>query len=192
MRGGNYRWNGQQNPPPPGFQSGCFSEQMLVTTENGWEPFGNIQPGVKVSSFDPANGQVAPRRVYKKLTFKNREIWRLQADGIRQIETTCYHPFLTSRGWVATHRLRENDVLLGINGLGKLQRHRIHACSRTDARMEVVNLITEREHTFMVNGLVVHNYSWARSARTLFSEVWAALGGYQTDDPSLHAEPFTR
>lgn len=176
-----YSWNGNSNPGPPGH--GCFSERMEITTDNGFEPLGNIRPGAKVSSFDLKSGKMVMRRVYTKKVYENRKIWALKVDGLSNtIETTAHHPFLTPRGWVTAQSLRKDDRLLGVNEQGLIHRYNILSSSNSGERQTVVNLITANEHTFMVNGLIVHNYSWARSIRSLLSETWAALGGYETGE----------
>jgi hypothetical protein len=145
----------------------CFPASALVLTPGGEREMADIQPGSLVVS-TAESGAVATRRVLKKKVHRRGRLWRVECAGeSAAIDVTKRHSFLTDRGWVQAWRLRPGDRLRGIDAS---YRH-VVTIGVTNEIVPVFNLITESEHTFVVHGCIVHNYTYWRSLRTWCSEL---------------------
>jgi hypothetical protein len=78
---------------------------------------------------------------------------------------TPSHSFLSARGWLRADQLREGDML-ALHQTSGNEMHSVSSVTSSGFADSVYNLITSEEHTFIVDGLVVHNFSYLRSLRT--------------------------
>lgn len=145
----------------------CFPASARVMTPIGWSPIGEVKAGQVVVSYNAADDAVYSRRVTRKLSHGFASIWEIRTANRRTpILTTPGHSFLTEHGWVLAKDLESDDFLLGINQKSGLVRERVLSSESTAIREPVFNLHTEAEHTFIVEGFVVHNFSYLRNIRT--------------------------
>ncbi len=142
-------------------QKKCFPGDARVLTAAGPRPISDVEPGDLVVSYRP-DGTTTLRPVTRKLVHGESTICRvvLAADA-RPLRSTPEHRVLATRGWLQVKELREGDELIREEG-----------CSRiveilTEPNPEpVFNLYTAGEHTFFVEGIVVHNFAYLPVLRT--------------------------
>lgn len=145
---------------PPTWQPGCFPAHSLVRTAAGMTPIVSIKPGDLVTSFDARSGNICNRKVIRLKSHQPRRLYQIELENDEMIETTASHSFLSGRGWKTTRRLRLGDAVHTVDGLVPVRK-----VTKTSCCAPVYNLITECEHTFVVHGCVVHNFTHLRRAR---------------------------
>jgi pretoxin HINT domain-containing protein len=123
-----------------------------------------LQIGDPVISYQSSTGQMRVRRVTKRVDHAPTQIWEVNIQGTAiPVSTTECHPFLTRRGWVFASRLKPGDELISI---GRSGHQCVASACRTDRVEPVHNLFTTGEHTFVVQGYVVHNFAYLRNLRS--------------------------
>lgn len=159
----------------------CFVGTTPVLTPDGWRPMSELGKDDQVVSYDKSSGATTIRHVKERKHHKSAVIWEVcLTHGKEPICTTRFHSFLTNRGWKRTNQLRSGDILISVG------REKIVVASivKTNRVEPVFNLITEGEHTFIVQGCVVHNFTYLRSLRIWWHEhIWR--------NESFEAENYT-
>ncbi len=147
--------------------SSCFAGSALVLTPDGWEEIRAIKAGDEILSYDSRESELVARPVNMRLKCRTRVIWEIHADDLIQaIPTTSGHTFLTTRGWVATKHLRNDDELLTVSAGGTPSLSKITSVCRTQRKEPTYSLNTAGEHNFVAAGAVAHNFSYFRTFRT--------------------------
>ena len=144
--------------------SSCFPASALVATPYGDRRIASFEVGDAVLSWSPAARRLVEHVVTRVLVHAPCEFWRVRIEYGRDIVTTPNHRFLTSRGWVRADRLRPGDTLVRPNG--DAQAVPVLAIESGARHEAAYNLFTNGEHSFMVDGFVVHNFSHLRALRT--------------------------
>lgn len=162
-----------QNPestgPSGGGSSGgssCFPASALVETPSGPRPIGEIRRGAEVWAWSPERRCRVVARVTARREHPPQELWRIAfGDGGAPLVTTGNHTLLTCLGWQRADRIRPGDRLPSSGGeLGRLVVH----SEATGHREPVFNLHTTGPHTFVVEGVVAHNFTVLREIRALW------------------------
>ena len=149
----------------------CFTRDTLVSTENGLQPIGLIQPGSRVYSYEFESRSWVLREVLER----HDNIYDGPVVVIRtqnaEIQCTVYHPFwvisgrdlqdrsvprelnefedqgqLTPGRWVNSHELRAGDRILQQNG-------------NHEVIMEIRQVATELTSVSNLTIMSAHNYS---------------------------------
>ncbi len=145
---------------PEASSSGCFPAGAQVLTSAGYRAIVEIEPGDLVVSYR-SDGMATLRPVTRKLAHEKCVVQRvLLEDGV-PLRVTENHSVLTSRGWLQVKALQAGDQLVRQQGTSfvlEVLTERIPE--------PVYNLYTAGEHTFVVDGVVVHNFTFARGLRT--------------------------
>lgn len=94
----------------------CFTEDALVTTENGYKKIKDIQIGDKVATMTGFNRVTY---VHKK-PVKNRTLNLIKLSNGQSIIVTEDHLFMTTEGWIEAKNLIKGDVLIDFDNLSKL------------------------------------------------------------------------
>ena len=94
----------------------CFTEDALVTTENGYKKIKDIQVGDKVATMTGFNRVTY---VHKK-PVKNRTLNLIKLSNGQSIKVTEDHLFMTTEGWIEARNLIKGDVLIDYDNLSKL------------------------------------------------------------------------
>jgi hypothetical protein len=145
---------------------GCFPSTALVLTTDGWKQIVSVNPGDLVLSYNSDKQQIEPSTVLLRKNHKPERLWKLDfEDGGDQLITTGSHSFLTERGWLKTKKLKVTDKLISTNLFDEKYRV-LRSIRETQESAPVYNLITAGSHTFIVNGIVAHNFTVFRSLRT--------------------------
>lgn len=136
----------------------CFPAGTMV----GDTPIERVRVGDSVPTFDEATGEV--RRGLVTHVFESPmpdDMVRLLLPNGRTLYCTLGHPIFTRRGWVDAAELRRSDEVLvdagaGLSAWGELRGASL--LKREDfPEARVYNLEVEGTHTYLTNGLVVHN-----------------------------------
>ena len=135
----------------------CLGRGSCVDIPGGVRNIEDVREGDAVLAWCESRNRVVEDKVVAARVTGIKPTVRIDfADG-RSVRATANHPFLTSRGWVAAGDLRESDEVVDARA-GKMEHGgaRIVSARRLPPE-EVWNLETERTHTFLSDGLVVHN-----------------------------------
>lgn len=134
---------------------GCFVAGTRVATPAGPRAIESIRPGESVTAFD-ADGQTFAATVRKTFVHAVPATLCLTIAG-RQIVTTAEHPISTGGGaFTPAGLLRVGDSVALFDG----QRWSVRAVEAIDhdgAAMTVYNLEVDGPHTFIAEGVGVHN-----------------------------------
>ena len=148
----------------------CFPAGTLVDGR----PIQDLRVGDTVTAFDEKTGGFEKRRVVR--VFRNaapKYMVRLTVPGHHVLYCTPGHPFWTRRGWVEAARLQPNDEVLSTEDIGSQEGQlfkwvgldSIEVYERGDFGGPepsgddgfVYNIEVEGLHTYVANGVVVHN-----------------------------------
>ena len=136
----------------------CFPAGTMV----GDTPIERVRVGDSVPTFDEATGEV--RRGLVTHVFESPmpdDMVRLLLPNGRTLYCTLGHPIFTRRGWIDAADLRRSDEVLVDAGAGLTAWGELRGASllkREDfSEARVYNLEVEGTHTYLTNGLVVHN-----------------------------------
>ena len=166
----------------------CFVGSTQVNTLSGLKRIDQLQIGDKLLTLNPETSkmeQTLVQDVTSRLT--TREEMLLVQIGQTKYWVTQDHPFwVVERGWVPAHRLQVNDVVLYGKKVTKIEHLKSHQVAKLQEssqskKIRVYNLTTDK-HTFLVNGVLVHNcdtrYSHSDKPETPVSQIEAELRKY--------------
>jgi hypothetical protein len=133
----------------------CFLAGTMVRMADGSErPIEDVAVGDAVATFDEASQAFTVGTVAQLYPSTNNHHLALEFSGGRTIKVTRTHHFLTARGWVSAEELVAGDVMTASDG----ELVTFIAGNRTPGLVEVYNFNVEPTHTYLVRGLVVHNF----------------------------------
>jgi hypothetical protein len=151
--------------------SGCFPASALVETPSGKVPIGNLKKYDLVLSIK--DGVLVPRRITHKLAYRAAPVIRVAfCDGGESLTATATHSFLTPTGWRRLDKLMRGDIIIRASAAGSIKAGYIREIGVTDSVEPVFNLYTEREHNFIANGCVAHNFTHLRQLRTFLHNIF--------------------
>lgn len=150
------------------FTDECFPAGTMIDGV----PIEQIRPGDTVRAFDEKTGTIVLSKVVR--TMRNpapAEMVRVRVAGW-ELVCTQGHPFFTQRGWVHAAHLLETDRL-ALSKRGNFFTWVQVASVTTEGATcgEVFNFEVENQHTYIANGVIVHNChhvlaenKWGRAA----------------------------
>ena len=142
--------------------NGCFVGATPVLTPHGWKSISDLRKGDQTVSYDSSTGKTTVRSIRKQIKHHPANIWEIHLVGVKDpISTTKTHSFLTKRGWQRTDRLREGDAITTTGEHEAI----VTSVVKTERVEPVFNLLTDVDHTFVVAGCVVHNFTYFRKLR---------------------------
>lgn len=142
--------------------NGCFVGATPILTPHGWKSISDLRKGDQVVSYDSSTGTTTVRSIRKQKTHRPAIIWEIHFIGVKDpISTTKTHSFLTKRGWQRTDRLRKGDAITTTGEHEAI----VASVVKTERVEPVFNLLTDMDHTFVVAGCVVHNFTYFRRMR---------------------------
>lgn len=152
-------------PAPAPAAASCFPASAKVLTPRGYRPIASLQEGDSVVS-----GKMRVETVTKKLSYGASEVFCVMLEGrSAPVRTTRHHTFLTKRGWLRADRMRVGDEMIGPNA-GRVTGFAVQAAE------PVYNLHTTGDHTFVVEGVVAHNFTEFRGLRTAWHQLFVDVG----------------
>jgi hypothetical protein len=144
----------------------CFPGTARVQTATGTRPIAEIEQGDLIVSYC-SDGTTTLRPVTRKLAHKKCIIHRVVLSQGAPLRATENHRVLTGRGWLMLRDLRPGDKLVRTNGDSVVVEIQAELTPEP-----VYNLFTAGEHNFVVEGVVVHNFTNFRVVRTLMHRVF--------------------
>ena len=141
-------------------QKSCFPARATILTSTGLQYIKNIKKGDMVVTYNDS-GETRLRPVTRKIKHNDSPIVCLMLNDGTKLRATSNHTMLTKRGWLRIDNIKKGDYLV---------RKEDSVCV-TDIIKEinsepVYNLYTAFEHTFIVDGVIAHNFSTLRVFRT--------------------------
>jgi predicted lipid-binding transport protein (Tim44 family) len=135
---------------------GCFLPDTPVTLADGSRrPISTVRPGDAVLAFT-ADGALVRTTVRHVLTHEVESYLVLRTAGV-ELRVTEEHPFYIGAGTFKTaEALHAGDTVFAYDGTA-LTAQRVLALERVRAHATVFNLQTDEPHTFLADGLAVHN-----------------------------------
>ncbi len=115
------------------------------------KPIEAVREGELVLAYDVAAGQFQPDTVKHVLVHKDFEEGYLILNG--HLKVTANHPIHANGGWVEAGQLRLGDNMLNAHG----QLEPVTSIEHRRERVTVHNFEVNPFHTYVANGLVVHN-----------------------------------
>ena len=98
--------------------NGCFSEETLIRTPNGYVKIENIKKGELIYSYNLLTGEIELKPVLEVLkTYNQGNTLKLKFKENVEIETTFNHEFMTSDGeWITAEELELETKVCTITG----------------------------------------------------------------------------
>ena len=152
-----YMWGAMYGAITGGMSSEfCFTEDTLVTTQNGLVPISQLSVGDQVYSYDENTASYGYCRATQITTNTANQVVELSI-GDDTIRSTPNHPYLTSCGWIEAKDLTiGNCVLSADNSLKTVKAMHLIDCADP---VTTYNICVDKNHTYLVGKqqLVVHN-----------------------------------
>jgi len=145
---------------------GCFPGSALVTTPKGAKPIAELRAGQFVLS-QGHDLKLIPRQILKVMIHPPEDCWRLTLSKGRQLRVTKNHTILTHKGGCKGSTLAVGDAVTTTNGASEIT----EIVCEPHPEM-VYNLHTSGEHTFIVEGVVAHNFTRLRVLRTFVHKLF--------------------
>ena len=131
---------------------GCFLGHTLVNVPGGQRRIDEVQPGDLVLSFDHT-GEVHEAKILKVHEHEGERVIRYTLWGGQHLDATPNHWVLNQfNAFVEIDTLGSDDCLVDANGHLRPIVGKTEFCTGT-----VYNLTVEGHHTFIANGVRVHN-----------------------------------
>lgn len=149
----------------------CFPASASVATPNGNRPIGEFRVGDSVLSAVDATGPTVMRPVLAVIRHDSRRLWSVRMSGAAELVATSNHSVLTTRGWRRIDELSAGARLAMPCRSAADRWSAVLEVTPTLRREPVFNLLTACEHTFVVEGVLVHNFTRLRSLRATWHRV---------------------
>ena len=148
-----------------GGKSACFTADTMIETPSGEKKISAIKRGDKVVSYTQ-NGKKTIEYVKNAVMYPPAKVWDFILSNGKKVSATDHHTMLTNKGWKKFGDLKVGESKLICPDTGK----HLTIKHKTNPRRELVyNLHTTGSHNFIANGLIAHNYTFARKFRSILS-----------------------
>lgn len=157
-------------------EDSCFVAGTLVDTPDGPRPIETLVPGDVVWSVNVTSGTKHPARVEAVHTGTGVDFHAVRVNGVTTHPMTANHPVLDARTqrFVPVSQLEDGARLMDASGQVTALERRSRAW---ELPQTVYNLqVTGPDHTFVADGVVVHNKSYARLNALYDAALCACLG----------------
>ncbi len=132
---------------------GCFATGTLIDTELGLRPIEEILPGQYVKSFN-YSGKVTMKKVTHVFFHPKTEVAKVDLWNEKVLYVTDNHWFLTENNtFKELKHFSEEEALVGSNN----ERYIIKSIELNHSIKDTYNLTIEDNHTYIVDGVLVHN-----------------------------------
>ena len=139
----------------------CFDGNTLIDTPYGQKKLSTLRRGDKIFSYK--NNQKKVEYVTENLTHTPSKVWDFEFSNGKKITVTEEHTILTQRGWKKIGNLVVGESKIVCPNTGN-SFYITHKCK---PRIKLVyNLRTTGSHNFIANGVVAHNFTFARKLRS--------------------------
>ena len=138
-------------------QNICIAVGTAVATPDGARPIEAIAPGDAVVSWSSDDGHLVMARVTAVKRHAARAVLRLRLDSGGSLRATGNHLVRGDAGWTRVDRLRLGDGIVTVVD-GRAARATITNVIAEPDAVDVLDLIVEPTHSYVADGVVVHNY----------------------------------
>ena len=130
----------------------CFLAGTKVLTKDGYVNIEDVKVGSLVATED---GSWQPVNEVMVRDYEG-DIYHLSGSKLLgDIYCTPNHQFMTNHGWVAAEKLSKNNDMLKTSNMEYVEIGNIEA--EAGQRCRVYNISVENIHSYVVNGVIVHN-----------------------------------
>lgn len=130
----------------------CFLAGTKVLTKDGYVNIEDVKAGSLVATED---GSWQPVNEVMVRDYEG-DIYHLSGSKLLEdIYCTPNHQFMTNHGWVAAEKLSKNNDMLKTSNMEYVEIGNIEA--EAGQRCRVYNISVENIHSYVVNGVIVHN-----------------------------------
>ena len=135
---------------------GCFLPDTPILMMDGTcQPISTVRPGDRVLAFD-ADEQIVRGLVHEIITHEVDSYLVIRTDNV-ELHVTEEHPFYVGAGVFRTaEALAVGDPVYVYDG-HRLAPQAVRSIEHVRAHVTVYNLHTDEPHTFLANGVAVHN-----------------------------------
>jgi len=141
-------------------QKSCFPATARFLTPIGAKPISDLEPGDMVISYK-SDGTTTIQPITRKFKHGNSPICCVSLDNGTNLRVTSNHTVLTNRGWLQVNKLHQGDYIIQPHSKACVTK-----IYQEQTQELVYNIYTAGEHTFVVDGVVVHNFTTLRVLRT--------------------------
>lgn len=142
----------------------CFTGDTMIETPSGKKKISAMKRGDKIISY--SKGKKTTEYVKNAVVYPPAKVWDFILSNDTKVSATDHHTVLTTKGWKKLGDLVVGESKLVCPDTGK----HVIIKHKTNPRRELVyNLHTTGSHNFIANGLVAHNFTFARRFRSLLS-----------------------
>ena len=147
-------------------QAACFAPNAQVLTPKGYKDISTLKEGDTVISL--FENERTFEKIKKVQTYAAAVIHDYHLDNGSIISATRHHTVLTEKGWKKLgdisigEKLVTGDARASSTKLEKINKPRIG---------KVYNLHTTGPHNFIVDGMVAHNFTFARRFRSFIHDL---------------------
>lgn len=142
----------------------CFTADTMIETPSGKKKISSMKRGDKIISY--SKGKKTTEYVKNAVVYPPAKVWDFILSNDTKVSATDHHTVLTAKGWKKLGDLTVGESKLICPETGK---HLIIKHKANLRRELVYNLYTTGSHNFIANGLVAHNFTFARRFRSLMS-----------------------
>lgn len=136
----------------------CFTKNMRVKTSKGFQPITEVKIGDKVISYNPKAGIFEEDVVLKTSEHITDNYYNLTLDNGVLLEVTSEHPILIgNNNFVKVKDIKIGDKVGYFNDRGNPDWKTVKSKKIIHKTVDVFNLTTEKNHTFIVENVIVHN-----------------------------------
>ncbi len=145
----------------------CFPGDARVLTARGYRRIDAVHKGDLVVSYS-ANSKPVLRPVTRRICGGTRSLSRVEFSDGSTITVTGRHSVMTLAGWRRIDQLRVGEVIACPEEPDRYVQRIVLDASTAP----VFTLYTAGEHNFMVEGVLAHNFTFARTLRTLWHRLF--------------------
>lgn len=168
------------NTPNPGYKrpgntggggggGDCFPAGTMIKTPAGEMGIEQVEKGDIVYSYDSNEMALVCKRVLARTNaHDSANIIKISFADESYIYTTKNHPFLTCKKWKKAKDLNTGDKLCAASTGLKTGVKNIVSITPIKQLLPVYNLIVEGNFNFIADGVVVHSFSYLKSARQTY------------------------
>jgi len=152
------------NQSSGGSKAACFTGDTMIMTPNGEKKISSMKRGDKIISYE--NGKKTTEYVKNQVVYPPTKVWDFALSNGKKVSATEHHTMLTTKGWQ-----KFGDLIVGESKLicPETGNHLTIKQKMNERRDLVYNLHTTGSHNFIANGLVAHNFTFARRFRSFLS-----------------------
>jgi len=133
------------------FGNACFTSDTIIMTPNGEKKIDEFSKGDQVIAFDE-NGNLVESFVTDLFVHNNESVYSYIFSNGVSIKSTPNHPFYTRNGFVEIGNLKVGDTVIDSNN------NEISLISVENIGQHIVyNIEVDEHHTYIANGIRVHN-----------------------------------